>query len=80
MSYKLGFGLTATAAIEKLGSNDPSLITCDLSKNAVLQMKGGELIPKLGAALARNTVCQVCAAEPASTRCEFAPLRTAPEC
>ena len=51
------FALTATDAINRLKSNDPTLVTVDLSKNAVLQMKAPELMPMLGAALAVNTVC-----------------------
>ena len=59
MAFKMkGLGMTATAAIDKLTSNDPTLTTCDLANNAVLQMKGPELIPKLAAALAQNMVCQ----------------------
>jgi len=50
--------LTPTDAIQRLSENDPSLVTCNLSKSAVFQMKGGELCPKLAAALAHNTVCQ----------------------
>ena len=58
--FKLGGlkQLTPGDAIDKLEANDPSLKVCDLSKSAVLQMKGPELIPKLAAALAKNTVCQ----------------------
>ena len=52
-----GFGMTATAATQKLETNDPSLTICDLSNNAVLQMKAPELMPKLAAALAVNTTC-----------------------
>ena len=51
------FGLTPTAAIERLSANDPTLTTCDLTKSAVLQMKGAELVPKLAAALEKNTHC-----------------------
>jgi hypothetical protein len=50
--------LTPTQAIERLTADDPTLVTCDLSSNAVLQMKGPELIPKLAAALEANTACQ----------------------
>ena len=53
-----GMGLTATAATGKLESNDPTVTVCDLSNNAVLQMKAPELMPKLAAALAKNTTCQ----------------------
>ena len=49
--------LTAGDAIKKLAENDPSFTACDLSNNAVLQMKSKELMPQLGAALATNTVC-----------------------
>lgn len=34
--------LTVTAAIEKLGADDPNLVTCDLANNAVLQLKATE--------------------------------------
>lgn len=50
--------LTPGLAIERLKANDPTLTTVDLSNNAVLQMKGKELFPQLGEALANNTVCQ----------------------
>lgn len=55
----MGFkrALTATEAITKLQENDPTFTTCDLSNNAVLQMKGTELMPQFGAALASNIVC-----------------------
>ena len=49
--------LTPGVAIERLAANDPTLKNCDLSKNAVLQMKGPELIPQLAVALASNTHC-----------------------
>lgn len=58
MAFKLGLGLTPAAAIDRLTANDPTLIVCDLSKSAVMQMKGAELMPKLAAALEKNTVCQ----------------------
>jgi len=57
MAFKLKT-MTATEATQRLGDNDPSFTRCDLSKNAVLQMKAGELIPKLAAALATNKHCQ----------------------
>ena len=50
--------LTPATAIERLASNDPTFVSCDLTKNIVMQMKTSELVPKLGAALAGNTVCQ----------------------
>jgi hypothetical protein len=34
--------LTVTAAIEKLGADDPNLVVCDLANNAVLQLKTTE--------------------------------------
>eukprot|EP00966_Prymnesium_polylepis_P256450 5924496-Prymnesium_polylepis.1 len=49
--------MTASDAIKKLTENVPSFATCDLSSNAVLQMKGKELLPQLATALAGNTVC-----------------------
>jgi len=57
MSYRFKV-LTPTEAIQRLADNDQTLTKVDLSKNAVLQMKGGELIPKLAAALAHNRYCQ----------------------
>ncbi|KAL1521096.1 hypothetical protein AB1Y20_022650 [Prymnesium parvum] len=49
--------MTAGEAIKRLAENDARLTTCDLSNSAVLQMKANELMPKLGEALANNTVC-----------------------
>ena len=57
MAFRTG-ALTPASAIERLKANDKTLITCDLSKNAVLQMKPAELMPQLADALAVNTVCQ----------------------
>ena len=51
------FGMTPTAAIERLSANDPTLTVCDLTKSAVLQMKGAELMPKIADALSKNTHC-----------------------
>ena len=56
MSFRMNT-LTPATAIERLSANDPTLTTCDLRNSAVLQMKGPELIPKLAAAIERNTVC-----------------------
>jgi len=50
--------LTVTAAIEKLGADDPNLVTCDLANNAVLQLKTTEYVPKLAEALMANTKCR----------------------
>lgn len=55
---KLQLGLTPAQAIERLGQNDPSLTSCDLSNNAVLQMKAAELIPQIAGALAQNSHCK----------------------
>ena len=50
--------LTPGLAIERLKANDPTFTSVDLSNNAVLQMKGKELMPQLAEALSTNTVCQ----------------------
>ena len=39
--FKLGV-LTPATAIKRLAENDSTLISCDLAKNAVMQMKGTE--------------------------------------
>ena len=49
--------LTPGDAISRLGANDPTLVTCDLSKNAVLSMKVHELLPQFAKALESNTAC-----------------------
>ena len=49
--------LTATEAIAKLSANDPTFVTCDLSNNAIMQMKGAELAPQLAEALKGNSTC-----------------------
>jgi len=56
MAFKLNT-LTPATAIERLSANDSTLVVCDLSRSAVLQMKGAELMPKLADALAKNTHC-----------------------
>jgi len=58
LQIRLPLGLTPAQAIEKLGQNDPSLTSCDLSGNAVLQMKAAELIPQIAGALAQNLHCK----------------------
>ena len=50
--------LTPVVAIQRLSDNDPTLTSCNLGKNAVMQMRGSELCPQIGAALAHNTHCQ----------------------
>ena len=50
--------LTPGEAISRLESNDNTLVTCDLSNNAVLQIKTAELVPKLAQALSTNSVCK----------------------
>ena len=58
MPFALNTGITPTAAIEKLGKNDPTFTECSLAKNTLMQMKGMEYLPKLAAALKKNTVCK----------------------
>ncbi|EOD21934.1 hypothetical protein EMIHUDRAFT_255174, partial [Emiliania huxleyi CCMP1516] len=55
---KIQVKLTATAAIERLKADDPELVSCDLSNNAVLQMKASDMIPRLADALAGNSHCR----------------------
>ena len=56
-SFKLNAALTPAQAIERLTADDPTLTTCTLTNNAVLQMKGPELVPKIALALEKNTKC-----------------------
>mmetsp|Transcript_65952 Transcript_65952/g.130803 ORF Transcript_65952/g.130803 Transcript_65952/m.130803 type:complete len:281 (-) Transcript_65952:642-1484(-) len=56
MGFSIG-GLTPTSAIDRLQANDPSFTECKLDKNATMQMKGLEFLPKLAKALESNTVC-----------------------
>jgi len=55
--FKLNAALTPSQAIERLTNDDPTLTTCSLANNAVLQMKGAELVPKIALALEKNTKC-----------------------
>ena len=57
MFKKLQTQLTPAQAIERLESDDPTLTHCNLANNVVMQMKGPELMPKLAAALEKNTKC-----------------------
>jgi len=57
MGFQINAQLTPATAIERLGANDSTLVVCDLSRSAVMQMKGVELMPKLAEALAKNTCC-----------------------
>lgn len=54
----LNLKLTPADACSRLRANDPTMISCDLSNNAVMQMKVAELVPQLAAALATNTTCR----------------------
>ena len=56
--FKLNLKLTPADACNKLRSNDPAMLSCDLSNNVVMQMKVGELVPQLAEALAANTTCR----------------------
>merc|ERR1719291_1441615 len=58
VSGRFSAKLTPTQAISQLESNDPAFTVCDLSNNAVMQMKTAELSEKLAAALSKNVVCR----------------------
>jgi hypothetical protein len=47
--------LSATQAIERLSANDPTLVTCDLSKSSVME-KGAECATTLHGPCFRSSV------------------------
>lgn len=52
------FGLSPGEAIDRLRADDATLKVCDLSGNAVVQMRFHEILPALTEALAANRCCE----------------------
>jgi hypothetical protein len=48
MGFQINAQLTPATAIERLGANDSTLVVCDLSRSAVMQMKGVECVARGG--------------------------------